>query len=1016
MNLEKSFAPFTPVTTHLVDSLRYWAKNCPSEPAYYLTDGEQQKIKLTYKQLDRQARAIAVQLDSLNLHGERALLLYPPGLDYVAGLLGCLYAGAIAVPAYPPRRNRNMQRIQAIADDARAKAALTVHEVLDRMDSTFLDSAPHLKDLDWIATNRLPLEQADRWSMPDIRSDDLAVLQYTSGSTGEPKGVMLSHKNIMHNVALITQFFDSAREMIALSWLPSYHDMGLIGGFCKPLYMGRPSVLMSPMAFLQKPVRWLRAITEFEATVAGGPNFAYELCLQKIHPEHMEGLDLSKWKVAFNGAEPVRAETLKLFTERFAPIGFRQETHYPCYGMAESTLIVTGSVKADVPKICVFNGRELDSHHIVPVSEDDPTARSLVGCGRVLPDEDVVIVDPIDYARLPDDRVGEIWVSSPSVAQGYWRQSEATQQTFHAKLSDSMQGGPYLRTGDLGFLHEEHLFVTGRLKDLIIVRGVNRYPQDIERSVERASERLQAGAVGAFAVDVEGQERLIVVSEVERKRRKDWSDVIETIRRSVALEHELSPDGIVLVRFGSIPKTSSGKIQRHACRDCFLNDGLQVVAQWFAWHLDSKQSEPTQSDSAPASRGELLAADDQERQRSGDFAWAATDACYYFEPPVVRDSAHPVKVVAGDRAVISFTRPDFLALSADESVIESSRDAMQQFGVGGYRSADTVFHLEARSALADFVGMESAWLCGGFATALTGVANRLMTPHDLVLFPQDSPELGRWVTGTLGASREFSPQDLSSLDTILSESDDSYRQRWIVVESVSGMNGCPIDLPRLLALKREHRARLLLDQSFSVGTMGPHGRGLSEHYDEDPREIDVLTGTTGFALGTAGGYVAGSTDMIRQLSGSDVFARDGMSVPHAAALAASLRLLEDEPMRIARAQSRARLFLQMARQRRLDTGNSKASLVITLHVPVNESAVPIARQLLERGVEAEPLDVGNGDQASPRLRFFVTSVHAESDVRAAVTTTAEALGQSVPLSTAAARNGRSGIASARSRS
>ena len=1015
MNLEKNFAPFTPVSTHLVDSLRYWAEHCPDEPAYYLTDGEQQKIKLTYQQLDRQARAIAVQLESLNLRGERALLLYPPGLDYVAGLMGCLYAGTIAVPAYPPRRNRNMERIQAISDDAIAKAALTVHEVLDRMDSSSLDSAPHLKDLKWIATNRLSLDEADRWEMPDIGSDDLAVLQYTSGSTGQPKGVMLSHKNIMHNVGLITHAFDSYREMIALSWLPSYHDMGLIGGFCKPLFCGRPSVLMSPMAFLQKPLRWLRAITEFEATIAGGPNFAYELCLQKIHPEHMEGLDLSKWKVAFNGAEPVRADTLNSFTERFAPIGFRQETHYPCYGMAESTLIVTGSVKADVPKICVFNGRELDSHHIVPVSADDPSARSLVGCGRVLPDEDVVIVDPIDYVRLPDDRVGEIWVSSPSVAQGYWRQSEATQQTFHAKLSDSMQGGPYLRTGDLGFLHEGHLFVTGRLKDLIIVRGVNRYPQDIERSVERASERLQAGAVGAFAVDVDGQERLIVVSEVERKRRKDWSDVIENIRRSVALEHELSPDGIVLVRFGSIPKTSSGKIQRHACRDCFLNDGLQVVAQWFAWDLASKKTELTELETEAASRGAALP-DAQQIQSGDELVWSASDPCYYFDPPVVRESGNPVEGTVGNRSVAVFTRPDFLALSSDETVMASARDAMQQFGVSGFRSADTSLHRDARTALADFVGMESAWLCGGFATALTGIASRLMTSEDVVLVPRESPELAQWASNASSVCHTFSCRDLVTLDKTLSESGTTYRQKWIVVEGVPGFEGCPVDLPGLLAIKRKHDTRLVLDQSFSVGTMGPHGRGLAEHYDLDPRDIDVLAGTTGFALGTAGGYVAGSTDLIRRLSGADIFARDGMSAPQAAALSTILRLLEDEPMRIARAQSRARLFLQMARQRRLDTGISKSSLVLLLEVPEGKSAVSIAQELLQQGVEVEPLEISSGTKNAGRLRFFVTSVHTESDVRRAVTATAEALGQAVPLRGAASRNGRSGKVSTRSRS
>ncbi len=591
MKLEHFFHPYPVPKTHIVDCLRFWAGEVPEQPAFvFLQDGEGDEICWTFAELDRKVRSIAATLQSLGLKGQRVLLLYPPGLDFVAGFYGCLAAGAIAIPAYPPRRNRNMLRIQAISDDAEAKAALSVHDVCDRV-GTLLDEAPHLKDLTWLATDRIPEDRAGDWVAPRIHGETLAVLQYTSGSTGTPKGVMLAHRNLLHNVSLITYGFEPSRQACGASWLPTYHDMGLVGGVLYSVFFGRYCVLMSPFAFLQKPVRWLQAITRFRVTVSGGPNFAYDLCTQKITDEEMQGLDLSTWDVAFNGAEPIRAATLDGFVERFAPVGFHREALYPCYGMAETTLIVTGGKKSEPPVVRTFMGKALDEHRIVPVAEDHEDARKLIGCGRIPPGQQVLIVDPVQYRQLPDDRVGEIWVDSPSVGLGYWNKPGATQETFQAKLRDSTSG-TFLRTGDLGFVHDGELFVTGRLKDLIIVRGVNRYPQDIELTVEQASVHLQAGAVGAFAVDMHGRERLIIVSEVERTRRKDWSDVIGAIRRAVTAEHELPPDGIVLVRFGSIPKTSSGKIQRHACRSDFLEGTLSVVAQWFAWDDEQAGAAP----------------------------------------------------------------------------------------------------------------------------------------------------------------------------------------------------------------------------------------------------------------------------------------------------------------------------------------------------------------------------------------------------------------------------------------
>jgi 8-amino-7-oxononanoate synthase len=418
--------------------------------------------------------------------------------------------------------------------------------------------------------------------MPDVHGDTLAFLQYTSGSTGTPKGVMLTHANLLHNSASIAYAFEHTRSGNGVFWLPSYHDMGLIGGILQPLYIGQPNVLMSPMAFLQKPFRWLKAITRYRATIGGGPNFAYDLCVRKITPEQRSQLDLSSWNLAFNGAEPVRAETLDAFCRAFEPVGFRRTAFYPCYGMAEATLIVTGGFKAALPVVRTFDAEALENNHVVDALADEEGARELVGSGGKLLDQRIVIAHPEHMTTMPPDEVGEIWVFGPSVAQGYWNRPEETERTFRAYLKDTGEG-PFLRTGDLGFMQDGELFITGRLKDLIIIRGLNHYPQDIEVTAEKSHPRLRPANSAAFAAEIDGAERLVLVQEIERGQQDELDDVVESIRRAVAAEHELNVDAIALVKAGSIPKTSSGKIQRHACREAFIDGSLETVLEWRSW-------------------------------------------------------------------------------------------------------------------------------------------------------------------------------------------------------------------------------------------------------------------------------------------------------------------------------------------------------------------------------------------------------------------------------------------------
>ena len=583
MNLDGLFAPFDPPQTNLVDRLRYWAANQGEQFAFGFTSDGEDEIRMTYGQLETRAKALAAHLVEAGMRGERALLLYPPGLDFVTAFFGCFFAGMVAVPAYPPRRNRNMGRIQAISDDAEARIVLSVSEVTDRAQG-LLDEAPHLQSLTWLATDGIADEKADLWQEHSPAEEDLAVLQYTSGSTGMPKGVMLTHGNLIQNCALITQGFETTRDASAVTWLPTYHDMGLVGGVLQPLFIGRPNVLMPPMAFLQKPIRWLRAISKYRVTIAGGPNFAYALCNEKITPEQCEGLDLSSWSVAFNGAEPIRAETLEEFTTKFAPYGFRAETHYPCYGLAETTLMVTGSVKTEPPVVATFDADALERHEVIPLPENKAAdrgraVRRLVSCGRLFSNTDVFIVDSETCEKLDEGKVGEIWVSGPCVGVGYWKKPEETDRVFHAQLADDDRN--FLRTGDLGFIENGQLFVTGRCKDLIIVRGRNLYPQDIEKTVESAHPSLQPGAGAAFSVEVENDERLIIVQEIRRQhRRTDHEEVFDAIRQAVLQEYDVPPHTILLLKAGKLPKTSSGKIQRSASCQQFEAGTLEAAGRW----------------------------------------------------------------------------------------------------------------------------------------------------------------------------------------------------------------------------------------------------------------------------------------------------------------------------------------------------------------------------------------------------------------------------------------------------
>lgn len=559
---------------NLVRCLRAHAAERPGDAAFVnLNDDRSRHTTMTYGALDRRARAVAACLQDMRVAGERVVLAYPPGLEFIAAFFGVIYAGCVAVPTYPPRR-RTLDRFDAIASDAGARLALSTASSITQFKAMTGGGAA----LRWLATDELADADADRWIEHDPAHDSLAMIQYTSGSTSRPKGVMLSHANLVANTRAISQSFEVHSNTAGVFWLPAYHDMGLVGGVLAPVFSGVTNIIMAPAMFLQNPFLWLDAISKSRATVSGGPNFAYDLCVRKIGAEQRAKLDLSSWSLAFIGAEAVQPETLARFAEAFAPCGFAPRSFYPCYGLAEATLMVTGPRSGAGAAVRAFCADALAQNRVEPLPDNAPNVRCLVGCGTPVSSHAVVIVDAETQAPVAPDRVGEIWVAGESVGQGYWRDPKKTAATFHARRSDNGEG-PFLRTGDLGFVYESELYITGRVDDLIIVRGLNHHPQDIEATARKCHPLLEAGLGAAFAVDDGSAQRLVLVHEVERDGNINLAPVLDAIHAAVLDEHGLALDAVVLIRCGTIAKTSSGKVQRHASRAAFIADQLKPIVQ-----------------------------------------------------------------------------------------------------------------------------------------------------------------------------------------------------------------------------------------------------------------------------------------------------------------------------------------------------------------------------------------------------------------------------------------------------
>jgi len=547
----------------------------------YLPDGENESGRETFGELDSRARAVARYLNQSCAPGDRVILLSETGPEFVAAFLGCLYARLIAVPCHAPRANQGLERLNLIAVDCKPKAIIPPSRVLRRIETTFR-TWPALAQLRCIGIEEA-VTLSDRDPATDIDPDSIAFLQYTSGSTGNPKGVAVSHRNLIENERAIREAFLHSPESVVVGWLPLFHDMGLIGNLLQPLYAGATAVLMPPVAAIQKPMRVIKAISKYRATSCGGPNSFFDLCARKFSRDELETdgrLDLSSWIRAYNGSEPVRGETIDAFCTLYRPYGFRRSSFYPCYGLAEATLFVSGGKAVREPTVLRLRKDRLEQHRVEIAGPND-VAVAAVSCGPPGSSHRVAIVNPDTGSVYGTDQIGEIWVSGPSVARGYWGETGSTSLVFGARLPGE-EGAAYLRTGDLGFVHDGELIVTGRSKDLIIVHGRNHYPQDIERTVEMSHPALRSGCGAAFTVPQGTEEQLCVVHEVKREalRRMVEGEVVDAARQAVARMHDLRLEKLVLVLPGTVARTSSGKIRRHACRQAYLEGTLSRVGTY----------------------------------------------------------------------------------------------------------------------------------------------------------------------------------------------------------------------------------------------------------------------------------------------------------------------------------------------------------------------------------------------------------------------------------------------------
>lgn len=1050
-----------------------------------------------FGQVQRRVAGAAAAIARVCVPGDRAVLLFPHGVEFIVGFLACLQAGVIPAPLYPPSRNvRSADTIAAVLADCGARAVLTSSDQIDVIRERLHGKVD--RSLRWLCIDECGEGPAD---MPRARPEDTAFLQYTSGSTGTPKGVVVSHRNLSNNIAALAQASGFDEQSIGVSWLPPYHDMGLIGGVLMPLAIGFHTALLSPTAFLQRPVRWLQAITDLRATGTGAPNFAYDACLSKIRDEDLRGLDLSSLRVAYNGAEPISADTIERFSERFAAVGFRRDAFFPCYGMAEATLFVSGGLKSGGPDVIAFEREKLATG--MAQATDGP-GRPLVSCGVTWGGNRVEIVDPNTDEVLGDGELGEIWINGPTVTQGYWGSEDLTAHAFGARLNGEQ--GDWMRSGDLGFKHRGQLFISGRRKDLIIIRGRNYHPQDIERVAQEASDAFEPNGGAAVSIHTSDREHLVIIQELRRSalRSEDFSALTGAIRRAVSESFELQTQAVVLLKPGALPRTTSGKVRRSQAAQDYVNGDLAAVYTWRVgedalpradtatlaataepslvgswlrencaqalgvsvdaldiqrplrdYGLDSFQAATISGDFTDrfgpeigpevfdrcesvaelasyldqlcSARNLFLAFNAQEREAFLQSLDRTPELNDFFGgqeiPPAVSDlsqlpeveefgqrlallrssggvspyfSVHDgvddSHVVIEGRDLLNFSSNNFLGLSGHPLVLEAAKSALDQYGASVSASrliaGERPLHNELERELAEWVGTEDAMVYVAANLANVSTVGHLYGPEDLILYDELSHNsLLQGARLSHARAIPFAHNDVGHLERLLQAQRRRHRRVLIYVEGLYSMDGDLAPLPDLVDLKTAHGAHLMVDECLSIGVVGATGRGVGEHFNIDPRRVELWMGGISKAFASCGGYIAGDRRLIEYLrySAPGFIYTTGITPANAAAALGALSVLRDGPARLEALRANVRLFLDLAKARGLDTGSCRGDgAIVPIIVGDQLKCLALFRDLQAEGINVTPIFYPAVAADSARLRFSISPTHTRGEIEAAI--------------------------------
>ncbi|KAG7397066.1 hypothetical protein PHYBOEH_001280 [Phytophthora boehmeriae] len=1071
----------------------------------FLDDLGRETVNLSFEDVDRAARkvAAALQRDAHVVKGDRVILCYPPGLDFALAFWGCLYAGVVGIPVYPPYPGtlaKDLPKFNLLVEDSGAAVVLTN------------------------TTYHLAIAQYDEEDALSLTADDVAFFQYSSGSTSTPKAVMISHGNLC---AQLKTWESIVPTDTMVSWLPSYHDMGLVGFIITPCVAAARCVSMSPISFIKDPSLWMRTASKYKATHVCAPNFGYALAARKTSDKKAAEMDLSSIKQAICAAEPIRRESLDAFTAKFASTaGFDPKTFNCGYGLAEVTLVCTGQdpLEPRLPTLLDVNKRILESQRKVAVvsskkgkKPDATEIMQLVGCGKPMPTFSVAIVDPDTKQPLEELQVGEIWVQGPSVSIGYWNRADCTKEMFHAQLAgEKNEKNTYLRTGDMGFLRKGEVFVTGRLKDLIIIRGRNVCPQDVEASVERAHENVRPGCTAAFSIEKDQEEALVVVAEVKNgSSQETLEEICREIIKTVLSEHQLKCEAIVLLRQKTIPKTTSGKIQRGASKTHFLNNTLtkplftyrakaagsgnlpspattkavkdkspadansapageikspEEILAWLLENVANEMAAPADGSGAATSpatidpntpwamfgmdsvaivglssdlgeflgcivspsaffqydtpfklanapglaTGDLAGGDENDEQGGASSVQTATtveeidSSCFEIDNfPEVRGLFGQMKefesaglrvpfletLTPEKRRMTNFNTYNYLGNASNPEVAAASKLAIEEYGTTMSSSpivGQTQVNVDLEKALCTFFNAEASILfVGGWVSNVTTI-DALVSKGDLILcdaLNHDSCVSGQRLSGA--TILPFPHNDTKALERMLSKLRTKYRRVLIVIEGVYSMDGDIPDVHEMIRIKKKYKALLFIDEAHSFGTMGKTGRGICEHFDVNPNDVDVRMGTMSKALGSVGGFILGSNTLIKYLkhcAGGFVFSV-GLAPACGSAALKSVQLMTEGASRTQLLQERSKYFYDLCKKHNIPMGENtfRGAPVVVVMIGSTIATAKASEYLAEKKVNVKPIVYPAVEEGKCRLRFFISALHSTKQLEDTVT-------------------------------